>query len=355
MTRSVGRRIDDVRRLLVAARVVYEDRARIASRIGLSTGLPLEGVEVGFASLERDASDADLSALVAAAGDCDRAHVILSANVFVAPLRALAIARAGADYVTVRPSPRDPVLASVLVDAAQDRSIVVVRERDVASVQADQIHVYGREHTIAAVRARARDGVIVRGHGPGMGVALVTPKIGADSAAAAIAEDVVPFDQRGCLSPRLVLVEGSEENARSFVRALDEHLRRWGRQVPRGALSEDERADALRWREAMAFAGQLWRGDHHAVALVPAGAPLAIPPAGRHVCVVPQPTLGAMAEYLAPVAPWVVAVGADDPARAAPIAPSHARLSLLGRMQRPALDGPVDRRAATLTPRSCRG
>jgi hypothetical protein len=348
MSRSVHRRVEDVRRLLDAARAVYDDRARIAPGICLFTGLTPEGVELGFASLEREASDAELSALVVAAGNCQRAHVILSANVFVAPLRAIAIARAAADQVTVRPSPRDPLIAHALVEAARDDCIVVVHERNAASVDADEIHVYGRQDTIAAVRASAGARATVRGHGSGMGVAVVTREIGVDAAAAALASDVVPFDQRGCLSPRVGLIEGDEARARSFAIALDEHLRQWGCRVPRGTLTEDERAEALRWREAMVYAVQVWRGEHHAIALMSAGARLAIPPPGRHMCVVPQPTLDAIGESLAPIAQWVVAVGASDPARIADIAPSHARLSLLGRMQHPPLDGPVDRRSLVL-------
>jgi hypothetical protein len=42
---------------------------------------------------------------------------------------------------------------------------------------------------------------------------------------------------------------------------------------------------------------------------------------------------------------FVVAIGSDDPQAAAAIAPEHARVSPLGRMQLPPLDGPVDRRA----------
>ena len=43
------------------------------------------------------------------------------------------------------------------------------------AIEAGAIHVYGRDETIAAVRAAARPGVVVRGHGAGLGVALVTP------------------------------------------------------------------------------------------------------------------------------------------------------------------------------------
>jgi hypothetical protein len=345
MSRDVDARVADVARWLTAARAVYANRASIAHLIARATGLPPEGVELGFASLERDASDTELRKLVALAGRADRAHVILSANVFVAPLRAIAIARAAADNVTIRPSPRDPVLVCALVEAAGDAAITLVQERDVASITADEIHVYGRDDTIAAVRARARSGVIVRGHGAGMGVALVTRAADADAAADALAADVVPFDQRGCLSPRIAIVEGSEARAASFARSLDEHLRAWGERIPRGVLSDEERADTRRWREALAFVGRIWEGDHHTIAVAAGGAALGIPPSGRNVLVVPAPSPDAAAACLAPIARFVVVVGTDDLARGARFAPTHARVSPLGRMQRPPLDGPIDRRS----------
>lgn len=350
MSRSVDARMADVRRLLAAARSVHTDRARIAADIGRATGLTCAGVELGFASLERDGDDADLRALVAAAGRARRVHVILSANVFVAPLRALALARAAADHVTVRPSPRDRALAQALVGAWADPAIATIQERDVAAVDADEIHVYGRDDTIDAVCARARFGVIVRRHGAGLGVAVVTRAADIDAAASALAADIVPFDQRGCLSPRIALVEGDEARGRSFAHALHERLGDWGARVARGALSEGERAEAQRWQEGIAFVGRVWHGDHDLVGLAPSDAPLAVPPSGRHVLVVPQPTLSAAAARIAIMASFVVAVGTDDPARVAAIAPVHVRMSVLGRMQHPPLDGPVDRRSLERAP-----
>jgi hypothetical protein len=345
MTRTADARVADVRRLLDAARAVHADRARIAPGIARTTGLTTEGVELGFESLERDASDEDLRKLVASVGRTKRVHVILSANVFVAPFRAIAIARAAADRVTVRPSPRDPVLTRALVETVGDEAIAVIDERDVASLDVDEIHAYGRDATIAAVRRRAPRGTVVRGHGPGLGVAVVTSAGDLESAAEGLASDVVPFDQRGCLSPRIALVEGDLARGESFARALHERLSKWGARIRRGVLSEEERADARRWLDAAAFAGSVWRGDQDVVALTPPGTPMTIPPSGRHVHVVTEGTLSAIAARIAPIVSFVVAVGSDDPARVSTIAPPWSRVSALGDMQRPPLDGHVDRRA----------
>jgi hypothetical protein len=341
--RGAAERLSDVRRLLVAAREVHRGRAALVPAIAASTGLSAEGVELGFRCLETDAPDAELGLLVATARPASRVHVILSANVFVAPLRALAIARAASDRVTVRPSPRDPTLTRALVAAAADPCLTLADDRDVAGVEEGEIHVYGRDESIAAVRAQARQGVAVRGHGAGMGMAVITRGADVRVAAGALARDVVLFDQRGCLSPRLVFVEGSSADARDLAAALHLELDGWQKRVPRGALDDEERAHAALWTEGMRFAGDVWSGEAHIVALAPPSA-LAIPPPGRHVCVLPVDSLPAIGDRAAPVARFVVAVGSDDPARLGGVAPAQARVSRLGEMQRPPLDGPVDRR-----------
>ncbi|HEY5241343.1 MAG TPA: acyl-CoA reductase, partial [Polyangiaceae bacterium] len=186
--------MSDVRRLLDCARAVHAGRAAIAPAIAATSGLSAEGVELGFASLEQEATNVELRALVAAAGDADRVHVVLSSNVFVAPFRAIALARAAATQVTVRPSARDPVLTRALLRetaTAGDGALTLVEDRDVDRIATGEVHVYGRDATIAAVRARVRPGVIVRGHGSGLGVAIVTETASIDAAAGALALDVV--------------------------------------------------------------------------------------------------------------------------------------------------------------------
>jgi len=112
MTRSAAERIVDVRRLQEAARNVIEKHGALVEAIVESTGLSAEGVELGLTRhVEVDARDAELAALVERAGDHPRVAVVLSANVFVGALRAIAIARAASDDVIVRPSRRDPAFA----------------------------------------------------------------------------------------------------------------------------------------------------------------------------------------------------------------------------------------------------
>jgi len=343
--RSIEQRIADVRRLLGAAQTVFERRADVSPAIARSTGLTPEAVELGFESLERDASDDQLRQLVIAAGDAQGVHVILAPNVFVAPLRALALARAASDRVTVRPSSREPLLTRAILDAACDGGIAVVDERDVSALDCTEIHVYGRDATRKAVCSRARPDAVVRVHGPGLGVAFVSSSVDVEAAAGQIARDVVAFDQRGCLSPRIAFVEGAADRGERFGSALHWQLDRWEARVPRGRLHPTELGEATAWRDAVAFAGRLWRGSAHAVGLAPPGAPLALPPAGRHIHVSPVTSVRELAAKVAPLARFIVAVGTDDPRALEGVVPTHARVSALGRMQRPALDGPVDRRS----------
>jgi hypothetical protein len=340
VNRSLDERLSSVRRLLAAAARVYARRDALAADIAESTGLSPEGVKLGFDYLERGASDADLATFVSMATETKHVHVILSANVFVAPLRALALAIAAAPKVTVRPSPRDPCLTLALIDELSESAVEITEERDPAAIDAGSIHVYGRESTIDAVRTKARPGTAVRAHGPGLGVVILSRAAKPDSAAALMATDVVAFDQRGCLSPRVVFVEGDTARGTRVAEALHRELGGWALRVPRGRLDPDERSESRRWIDTVSFAGHTWEGPDHVVGL---GAPL-LPPSGRHVQIVPVDTLEDIAAHVAPIGPFVVTVGTDDPERMQRLVPAHSRVSALGHMQRPSFDGPVDRR-----------
>ncbi len=344
MSRTLEEKWRDVRRVVEAAREVAADRARLVDDLVLSTGLTREGVELGFVRhLELDPTDAEISLLIASAGAAKHVSVILSSNVFVAPLRAIALARAASPSVVVRPSRREPHFARALVKATDDPGLTLANDVDLAKLFGGEVHVYGRDSTIAAVRAGVGERVRVRGHGAGMGVAFVGGGADFARAAEALARDVIAFDQRGCLSPRVALVEG-DDAARRFAEALDAALTAGAARVPRGVLHDEERAEASSYASTMAFAGSVFARESSAVGLGPLGAPLLIPPPGRHVHVVPVRSKDEARTLLGDLASVIVAVGTDDPSAHGVIAPAHARLSLLGEMQRPKFDGPVDRR-----------
>ncbi len=350
--RSSGARARDVRALLEAARRVARRAEADAPAIAAATGLSREGVLLALREhLEVGATPTELAALVARARppqlqrtEAPRVHVILSANVFTAALRALAIARAASRDVTVRPSRRDPWLARALVAELGSPEVRLAEELAPESLEAGEIHVYGRDETIEAVRGAARPGVRVVGHGAGMGLAWIGPQDGLAAAAEALARDIVPFDQRGCLSPRVAIVAGGATRASVFAEELGMRLAAWEARVPSGALTDDEAEARARWLETMTLAGEVMTGPAHAIAVAAPESPLVVPPPGRHLHVAPARDVAAALAVVIPLVPALVAVGSNDPA-ARLFSPRHARLSRLGLMQRPPLDGPVDGRS----------
>jgi len=310
--------------------------------LGITSGLSSEGVELALTEhLEVAITDADLEALLAAVEVAPRCHVILAANVCTAALRAIALGLAASSSVTIRHSRRDPGLAPILA-----RELGLTLTDVLAAAPGDALHVYGSDATIAAVRGAAAPGVIVHGHGTGLGIAIISDDADLDAAAQALAADVSPFDQRGCLSPRFALVEGHEDRAAAFAAALDAALRDLGDRVPRGPLDDATRSAIALYGAALDAVGERFAGPQHLVGLDPAPRTLPLPPAARVVHVVPA-SAASGATLLAPWARFLTTVGGAgrgallDAINA--LAPA-ARRAPLGRMQRPPLDGPVDRR-----------
>lgn len=312
------------------------------------TGLSREGIELGLTRhMETSATEAELSSLLASVSPANRVHVILSANVFVGAVRALVLALAASSEVFVRPSRREsiiaPLLARALVEAGDMTRIHLVDE--IAPLSGDEVHVYGRDETIFQVKASLSPDIRLRGHGTGFGVAVLERGAHLEEAAEALAWDVIPFDQRGCLSPRIALVH--QDEAETFAFELSQALERANRRVPRGRVFEDERASASAWMSTVAMTGGLHHGPWGAVGLDLSSRTLLLPPTGRHLHVTALRDAEHLTELLHPLASFVTTIGHDRQGpltEAAQILAPGARLARLGQMQRPPLDGPVDRR-----------
>lgn len=343
--RTTESRIKDVKNIVRAANNLVDRKTSLIPVLVESTGLSSAGVELALTKhLETNPTDEELRQLVHGVIHTKRVVVILSSNVFVGALRAIALARAAADEVIVRPSRRDPAFARALVEEARDSAIRVDDAIDVASVEGGEVHVYGHDETIAMIRSKAREGVVVRGHGSGMGIAWVSKNAPLESSATGLADDVVVFDQRGCLSPRVVFVEGDGARADAFAEALHGHLERLDLSVPRGQVPAEERAAGDRYVATMTYACRALVGTGHAIGIAPPGAPMVSAPAYRHVHVAACDGMDRARDLIEPIRASIVAVGSDDMVAAKLLAPEHARLSALGKMQKPPLDGPVDRR-----------
>lgn len=340
-----------VKRLVAAARRLADphDELGIAARreLPIATGLSPEGVEHALTrSLETDPSEDDLDSLVRSVPAAPRALVLLSANVFVAAHRALALALAASEDVVVRPSRREPKMVELLARATPDSFRIVSRLEPRAG---DHLWAYGSESTLEAVQSSLPPDVTLHAHGPGMGVVFIEPREGADFeelavVARAVADDVIAFDQRGCLSPRVVFVSAEAPVVRAFASALAQALAFAERRVPPGRLDPREIGDRTRYRDAMLVAGAVLAAGAGCVGLDMVGDAVAVPPAGRNVHVVRCTDVTRARTALAKS---VVAVGVSGSdafvARIATLFPD-ARMSHPGAMQRPPLDGPADTR-----------
>jgi hypothetical protein len=282
--------------------------------------------------------------------------VVLAANVFTAPFRAIAWALAQSRRVVVRPSRRSSAFVAAIAKHMNDHVEVRVAEgspaddlRAIFAALPDDgaLHLYGGATAIAEARAlsRTRPSVGTELHGPGVGVVLAPSDVIMDNAKE-IALDVVAFDQRGCLSPRLVVAVGTSKDA---AEALHAALTEIGATIPRGTTSEEEKIAANVAIEAAKFAGTVLQGPHHAVLDLGGAEGAPIGPVGRILPVVAARDFDDALHRLAPIAQEIARVAIADVWRRSPrlqtMLTGCGGFARLGEMQRPPFDGPVDHRA----------
>ncbi len=316
-----------------------ELREALIGRSGLSSA----GVDLVLSKhLETVISEAELTALVSQVGQTERCHVVLSAHVCTAALRALAIALATSSKVFVKASRRDPFLAELLVREGRREGLDLESTTSITPRAGDEVHVYGGDEAIRAVRAGLGPGVRLWAHGPGFGVAVVEG-LEHVTAAERLVDDVIPFDQRGCLSPRIVLVE---HDPSGFAHVVGRALSVRAKTVPRGTLSKEEASAITMFRELGVGLGELHAGDTHTVLFDPAPEAALLPPVGRSLLVLDR----SQANVFSPLRTFITAVGlyGGAPGIHALNGVAAATHVPLGTMQRPPLDGPVDARTVVV-------
>jgi hypothetical protein len=358
---------DRVRALFAGARRTFRPRAadELVHRLALETGLSLEGVRHALGViLELDVDDVAIDAFVErarGAGDAPAIAVVLSANVFTAPFRAIAWALARSSRVVVRPSRRGQLFPTVLAGATRGLFELAPASDDPASDVARvcdrlpkgaALHVYGGAAALATARSatQPRPDLQLELHGPGFGV-VIAHAGDLTKHAELIALDVAAFDQRGCLSPRLVLSIGDRAASALAANALHEALGRVGERLPRGTASAHELGAASLARETAAFQGRALEGPHHLVLDLGDAPDAPVGPAFRTVPVSSVPHVDDAMKRLVHVASGLTVVGSVegtlDPDALQAIAPA-ARIVTLGAMQRPPFSiGPVDARPRT--------
>ena len=235
----------------------------------------------------------------------------------------------------------DPALASTIVTTywpGGDRE----RERTILG-RADVVIATGQDATVASLMKRLGDRVIA--HGERSSIVAVRPEDGADAdrLAACLAVDVALHDQRGCLSPHAVYVDGDTRRfAERVVAALDEVATR----LPPGPLDVEERA-----AHRAAVAEAEWTG---ATTISGAGGTVLISqdrrpttfPGRRTVWILP---LASIPELIGPGAVECVGVAGIRPDVEVLRRLGVARVCALGHMQRPGLSWPRGQRAPLRT------
>jgi hypothetical protein len=353
--------LERIERLLAAlerALAPGEARNALGARLLETTGLSWQGIEWALTRcLEHSPTHAERMALIGSVACAPTAHVILPGSVFVAAHRALALALAAAPQVCVKPSRRDPALTLAL--HAQDPELFQLVPR-IAPRAGDHVYAYGSDLTLGELRGELPGDTVLHAHGSGFGVAVVDLDAGEaelERAARAIAEDTACFDQRGCLSPRFVLALGARSALDAFAQRLAAALAELEVSLPLGRLDANERAEVTWFRQCAAYAGTLLPAGSGAVSvrapldaealLADDGAlALEVPPAGRHLEVVPIARLEPAVRALRP---WLTSVGCASARLEQQLSwLDPVRVTRVGQMQSPPFDGPVDRRGDPL-------
>jgi len=335
-----------VEHLLEAARVLADpsrdEGRRLRLRLLETTGLSEAGIELGIRHcLEVAPAAEDVARLLESTPWAPRAHVLLSSNVFVAALRAIAIGVAASEQVLVRASRRDPALAEALHALCPELFQLTA---SLAPAPSDHVWCYGSDETLAEVRRSLPVGVRLHLHGSGFGAVVVEPRAWTNRDARAVALDTALFDRRGCLSPQLICVHGELDDARGVAESLAHALGALERELPCGPLSSTERAQARRSRDAATYAFEVFDAGS---GWVSCGTELVLPPAGRVLHVLPTSDA---ARCLSRWAERITCIATNQPELTANLRAVFrgARACAVGEMQRPPLDGPVDRRHSPL-------
>jgi hypothetical protein len=118
---------------------------------------------------------------------------------------------------------------------------------------ADAAVLFGRDETIAELRAMLRPEIPILAHGHKISLAMVTvdPHFRSVNGAA---RDVSMFDQQGCLSPHVIFVrERGPLTAGTYARRLAAAMARYEKHTPRSRLTLSEANSIRTLREEIAF------------------------------------------------------------------------------------------------------
>ncbi len=137
-----------------------------------------------------------------------------------------------------------------------------------AAAEADAVIVYGGEVAVSSVARGLAPGKRLVVHGPRVSFGVVGPRRN-EQIANEVAHAVAAYDQQGCVSPHLVYVAGTAEEAERFAQAVAVQLERLAESHPRGRLSTEE-AVAIRNARAQAEFGdgEVFGAEHSGYSVI---------------------------------------------------------------------------------------
>lgn len=232
----------------------------------------------------------------------------------------------------------DPELAATVVTAAWAGGTTAVE--DAVLARADVVVASGADATMAALARRYGPAVIA--HGSRTSLAVVSSRATADEIAA-LALDVVRYEQRGCLSPHAVFVLGDPG---ALAPPLRSALDRLARELPPPPQSTADRAAHRLALEEARFAGAVVLEGGGTVIVDPR--PSAVEGIGRRT--VRLHGIARPAEVLDAIPPGAIECVGTSQDVALDVEGLRrrgvARVCPVGRMQRPRIDWPRGQRPA---------
>lgn len=350
-----------------AARQLLDEQSALGAELReallLSTRLSLPVIEYGLHTTLKLFEPETLLALYATrSGErLPRAVVtVLAGNVFSAAARPLLFPLLCGTPVLAKAASADDVLPRYLKCALHeadprlgDACAVTTFSRGERHLEralledAELVAIYGSDETIADLRPRlsAKTSIVARGHGLGamfISRGCLTGQPAARALAARAAIDVAAYDQRGCLSPHVAIVEaGGNVDARQFAGLLAEALDAASNELPRGTVEAPDAAAELQWRGVSAALGELRRGASWAVSFE-GQAPLRASPGYRNLAVYECTDLEGLRARLAPLGKHLKALGVAGASARRELTSLAPYVCPLGNMQTPPLDCPLD-------------
>lgn len=349
--------------LMMSALTIFEANARrsitaLESSSGLKKANVIKGLNETLESITMERLLAILERAERAAPPGTRAaplglHLtILPSNVFTAPLRAMLLPLLFGNPVIAKASSRGDCLAHLFAEAIaevdplmRDALFVITfssSERALLErllVQAKSVAAYGTDQTVRAIRELLPAQTRYQAHGSGLGLAILDGEVG-DEILSRFAEDIIAYDQRGCLSPHALYIRGDCEEAAS---ALERALTAASFRRPRGAIPLELASAQLQWRAVGEARGELIEGHDFAITIEPEGPPR-ISPGYRNIAIIPLRSADEFRQIAKGLGQRLKALGIESEEREAIVKslPPLAvpRVSSLGAMQRPAIDEP---------------